>query len=138
LGGIYISCGTFSGEDKSGSALWGVLGGMRAIADTGALAAIARLDANWEVASTYMLIDPDDAAALLPSLRLYRTELEQLIAPIRDPFVAMQNDQMVDGLDFIKAKYGKGKGWQYYCVLDLEQALVISSAEGQPVVLTWD
>jgi len=138
LGGIYISCGTFSGKDKSGSALSGVLAGMQAIADTGALAAMARLDANLEVASSYVLIAPDDAAALLPCLRRYRTELEQLIAPIRDPFVAMQNDEMVDGFDFGEAKYGKGKGWQYYCVLDLEQALVISSAEGQPVVLNWD
>ena len=138
MGGIYIRCGTFSGKDKSGSALSGVLAGMQPIDDADALAAMARLDMSLEVASSYVLIAPDDATVLLPCLRRFRTELEQLIAPIRDPFVAMKNDEMVDGLDSGTAKYGTGKGWQYYCALDLEQAFEISVAEQQPVVLTWD
>jgi hypothetical protein len=138
LGGIYISCGAFAGQDKSGSALEGVLAGMHPIAGKYALAAITRLKASLETASSHALIAPDDAAALLPCLRRYRTELEQLISPVRDPFVAMRNDELADGLDFAAAKYGKGKGWQYYCVLDLEQAFEISFRQQQPVVLTWD
>jgi hypothetical protein len=52
LGGIYIRCGTFSGKDKSGSALSGVLAGMQPIDDADALAAMARLDMSLEVASS--------------------------------------------------------------------------------------
>ena len=35
------------------------------------------------------------------------------------------------------AKAGKGIGWQYYCVVDLERAFAVAGLQSRNVVLSW-
>ena len=41
------------------------------------------------------------------------------------------------GLDGVAAKWGKGKGWQLYCVRDLIAACAASAAEGASIYITF-
>jgi hypothetical protein len=145
LGGIYIDCGSFSGEDKSGSAILGVLEGMQPMADPTVRVILAHLSERVQImlqtqAPTVTEIHPNDASALLPDLRRYRAKLEKRLGPIRDPHTAINNDR-VEGEAFGRGtarKWGAGLGWQYFCVLDLERAFDTSAAEQVAVVLSWD
>jgi hypothetical protein len=145
MGGIYIECGTFAGEDKSGSAILGVLEGMQPMADPTARVVMTQLTERVKTmlqsrASTITQISPNDALVLLPDVRRYRANLEQRLGPIRDPHTAIGNDR-VEGEAFgmgTARKWGAGLGWQYFCVLDLERAFDTSIADQEAVVLSWD
>lgn len=54
-----------------------------------------------------------------------------------EPFNAPQIDEE-RGLKATDAKWGKGIGWRYYCLHDLEQALRVSIQTGDPVVVHFD
>ena len=145
MGGIYIDCGTFSGDFKSGSAILGVLEGMQPMADPTVRVILTQLGERVRTmlqtkAPTETEIHPDDASALLPDLRRYRAQLEQRLGPIRDPHTAIHNDRVAREAYWMetKRKYGAGLGWQYFCVLDLERAFDISVAGQKAVVLSWD
>jgi hypothetical protein len=139
MGGIYIDCGSFAGEDKSAKAILFVLAGMRGIADPDALPILTRLIADvtqmlhtsGASTTTETEIASGDAAVLLPYAHRYRDQLEQSLGPIRDPYIAIANDRR-DGI------FLEGRGRQYHCVLDLERAFEVSLAEQQPVVISWD
>ena len=137
MGGINIHCGSFSGRDKSGSAFEGVLAGLKPIADGWARAAIERIEAELMLASSFILISPADAAQLLPLLRRYRSVLERDLGPARDLKDLLRHDEEIVGLDPVEAKSGKGQGWQYYCVTDLERAFEVAGLEARNVVLCW-
>jgi hypothetical protein len=145
LGGIYIECGSYAGEDKSGSAILGVLEGMQPMADPTIRLILAQLSERVQImlqtqASSVTEIHPNDTSALLPDLRRYRAKLERRLGAIRDPHAAIQNDR-VQGEAFgmgTARKWGDGLGWQYFCVLDLERAFETSVAEQEAVVLSWD
>ncbi len=145
MGGIYIDCGSFAGEDKSGSAILGVLESMQQMADPTVRAILAQLSERVQImlqtqASTVTEIHPNEASALLPDLRRYRAKLEQRLGPIRDPHTAIHNDK-VEGEAFgmgTARKWGAGLGWQYFCVLDLERAFDTSVTDQVAVVLSWD
>jgi hypothetical protein len=141
MAGGYISCGSFMGADKSGSAFEGLLEAIaqslpteesRQFRDT-----VIRpvLDPGYSEEQT--LIVPADVALLLRGpLRSYYDHLgEQLGYPL--PLEAPDLDRKA-GLDPVEAKWGKGLGWQHYCAHDLLQACLESRRSGEPVVLSFD
>jgi hypothetical protein len=145
MGGIYIDCGSFAGEDKSGSAILGVLEGMQPMAGPTVRVILGQLSERVQImlqtqAPTVTEIHPNEASALLPDLRRYRAKLEQRLGPMRDPHTAIHNDRVAgDAFGMGTArKWGAGLGWQYFCVLDLERAFDTSVADQEAVVLSWD
>lgn len=136
MSGGYISCGTFHGDDKSGSALQGVLEGLKALEDARYSEIVARLREELDQATGEVQIDVGTAAILAPAIRTYREAIEAELGGPRDPFeVAAEDAQKMNPID---AKWGAGLGWRYYCVVDLETALDVSAAEGEPVLIEFD
>jgi hypothetical protein len=139
MGGVYVSCGAFSGRDKSCSAISGVVDEIIPLADPAELRLLAPIIEWLEVGPDHVVIDACEAQGLLPLIVRYREIIETQIAPIRDPFEQMGKDHSDDPtLDVIDAKYGKGLGWRYYCVLDLEKAMMAAGETGDPVALVRD
>lgn len=139
MGGIYISCGDFSGSDKSCSAIDGVIREMMPHATEEQQRALLSVNAGLDSGNEYTMIEAEQARILLPLVVRYREQIEALIAPIRDPFDQMQKDfDDTPSLNPTEAKYGKSVGWRYYCALDLEKAFTVADGTGEPAVLTWD
>jgi hypothetical protein len=139
MGGVYIECGSFAGEDKSCSAIEGVLEDMALEADAPQRDAIARIEGSLNSGEEHVEIDATDAQSLLSLVSRYRSDLLRRIAPITDPFEQIERDlQANPDLDPTAAKYGKSIGWKLYCVIDLEKAFAVSVEEDKPVILTWD
>lgn len=137
MGGINIYCGSFSGDDKSGSAVEGVLAGMEAMASTHEVEAIARVKSALEDASDHILIEPDEARLLLPLLRRYSAEVDGQLAVPGDPFDQMARDEDGSTIDATVLKFGAGPGWRAYCARDLLKAFEVADAEAEPVALVW-
>ena len=113
MGGIYIQCGSFQGNDKSGSAIEGVLDELALIASPAQLELIAKIRSCLDGGEQYAMIATDDADALAPLLGRYRTRIEARIAPITNPVDQMEKDHHDDPTqNATDAKYGKGLGWQ--------------------------
>jgi hypothetical protein len=128
MGGLHISCGSFSGEDKSGSAFEGVLG---ALQDAPA-GFIADITAGFED-SEYVLIPADKAAVLLPLVVAFR---ERLVSEIgHDDWWKETLEEEKAGLKPVDAKWGAGRGWRLYCATDLIRACEVSSVEQEPVLV---
>lgn len=139
MGGIYIQCGSFEGEDKSGSAIEGVLQDIAHTARDSQRIAITRIADQLNAGADHALIEPDVARQLAPLIDRYCSKIAADIAPVTDPFVQIERDHEADpNLDPTEAKYGKGLGWRYYCALDLARAFAASANEDEPVILTWD
>ena len=141
MSGGYIHCGEFSGDDKSGSAISGVLEALpECVADDmrGEFADTVSipLAEYLEAAEDHFLIEPEMSAQLIePVDRLYERYGNELGHP--EPFEALQLDDD-RGLDPTEAKWGKGIGWRYYCLHDLRIALRQSLESGEPVVISFD
>lgn len=129
MAGGNIGCGSFQGQDKSGSALEAVLDALAPQADEWVTAAKQQLDT-----ADYVLIDVDHAAGLLPFLKAYHT---QLIADIgHDDWARAVRDEEA-ALGPTAAKWGVGKGWRLYCVVDLISACELAAMEQQPVCIAF-
>lgn len=107
MGGINIYCGSFEGEDKSGSAFEDVLDDLSILADAKTRSVIARIKLSLEEASDHILVLPDDASGLIEPLRAYNAtstkfEIERL-----------------------------------YCSRNLLKACETATAEGEPIALVW-
>ncbi|WP_430419381.1 hypothetical protein [Phenylobacterium sp.] len=137
MGGINIYCGSFSGDDKSGSAFEGVLAGMEAMASTHEGEAIARVKSALEDASDHILIEPDEARLLLPLLRRYSAEVDGQLAVPGDLFDQMARDEDESTIDATVLQFGAGLGWRAYCARDLLKAFEVADAEAEPVALVW-
>ena len=146
MGGGYVSCGAFSGEDKSCSAFQGVIEQVETLpcfAPSGEFGQFfsrvkaflsGQPDPEW---TDYLLITPQQAAEFAP----YLEDCKQgLIADLgtSDPFDAIEKDAAVSGLDETEAKWGKGKGWRLYCVTDLLRAVEHSKATGEDICVSFD
>lgn len=141
MAGGYISCGDFSGDDKSGSAISGVFATLpeclpeserNAFIET----ALDPLAEYLEENEDHFLIEPDTASMLLgPVDTLYSQYANELGNP--EPFNAPQIDED-RGMDATDAKWGQGIGWRYYCLHDLRLALRKSIESGEPVVVSFD
>ena len=137
MGGINIHCGTFSGRDQSGSAFEGVLAAVKPIADGWARAAIERIESELMLASNFILISPADATVLFPLIQRYKAVLERDLGQARTLDELLRHDEEITGLDATEAKAGKGIGWQYYCVVDLERAFAVAGLQSRNVALSW-
>jgi hypothetical protein len=89
------------------------------------------------VTGDYVLISAEEIRQLLPFLEQCR---DALVAELgtADPFEAIEMDDKVPGLDPVDAKWGKGKGWQVYCVLDLLRAAAHSQETGEAICVSFD
>jgi hypothetical protein len=141
MGGVYIRCGSFEGEDKSGSAIDGLLDELFPLADAGqrhALSSVRRA-LQGEADGDFGRIAKADAAALAPLLQTYVAGVHSRYGPLSDPFELVDRDFAEDpSLDPTDAKYGKSRGWRLYCATDLLEACKTSAREHEDVILTWD
>ncbi|MEM6691796.1 MAG: hypothetical protein AAF664_20375 [Planctomycetota bacterium] len=97
---------------------------------------IAPLQESLEAAEDHILIDTDVALQLIgPVDQLYEQYGSELGNP--EPINAPQIDED-RGLDPTDAKWGKGTGWQYYCLHDLRLAIRESIESDEPVVIHFD
>jgi hypothetical protein len=138
MGGVYISCGKFSGDDKSGSAFQGLLAGIADLLSSAEAAEYRSqiFDPVISALTDHTLITPKIAAQLHPLLKRYSDRLrERLGNP--DPWEAPGLDEKA-GLDPTAAKWGEGLGWQYYCAHDLLRACEVSAETNEPIVVSFD
>ncbi len=141
MGGGYISCGQFCGDDKSGSAISGVFEAIPELIPEDARSefissVLDPLADSLEENGDYFLIEPEIAALLLPPVdALYMQYGNELGNP--EPFDAPEIDED-RGLDTTEAKWGKGIGWRYYCLHDLRIALRKSIESKESVVINFD
>ena len=145
MGGGYISCGDWMGNDKSGSASTAVFEQLERFMSGPDLEAF-NLFMNSPVDPTEMeaghfdetliVIPQTIAVTLIEPLERYRDELSTKLGhPL--PVAAPSLDQKA-GIDPTKAKYGAGDGWRLYCVADLIEACQRSRKTNAPVEISWD
>jgi hypothetical protein len=84
----------------------------------------------------YILIEPSIAERLIPALEGFNARIGQELG-FPEPWDAPAKDEEA-GLDSIEAKWGKGKGWQYYCANDLLHACHVSAESREPICVTFD
>jgi hypothetical protein len=137
MGGINICCGSFEGEDKSGSAIEGVLNGIEGTATAPERTIIGRLKAAILEVEDHLLIEPDDARVLLPILRQYTARLDAQLAIPGDPLDQMRRDERQSPASITELQYGESLGWRAYCARDLLKAFEAADAESEPVALVW-
>jgi hypothetical protein len=137
MGGINICCGSFEGEDKSGSAIEGVLSGINGTATTAERMIIDRLTAAILEVEDHLLIEPEDARLLLPILRQYAARLDAQLANPGDPLDQMRRDERQSPSRISELQYGESLGWRAYCAADLLKAFEVADAESEPVALIW-
>lgn len=141
MGGGYIHCGDFSGEDKSCSAISGVFEELPSVLPANKRAAfdaeiLAPLRSDLEANGDYFLIPPEVSVQLLP---VAESLLNQYRAKYGDSEVwdVMELDEAA-GLDSVEAKWGKSPGWRYYCLTDLCAGLRHSIATRTEVCISFD
>lgn len=137
MGGINIYCGSFEGEDKSGSAVEGVLNGIAEMASAPERTTIGRVRAALQDGEDHTLIEPEDARLLLPILRQYAARLDAQLATPGDPFDQMRRDERQLPARVTELQYGESLGWRAYCARDLLKAFEVADAESEPVALVW-
>lgn len=152
MGGGYIRCAEFEGDDKSGSPSFAVLKTVLHLTDSDLtepslfrkLFTKHAAPSKWVVVLRQfrgragVVIPSELARELLPPVETYYRHLgEELGHP--EPGAAPDLDKAA-GLDIRKAKWGSGPGpgWRYYCAHDLVAALQKSIATGQPVNIEFD
>jgi hypothetical protein len=137
MGGINIYCGSFEGEDKSGSAVEGVLSGMDEMASGPQRSAIARVKSALLEGEDHALIEPGDARLLLPLLRQYGGHLDAQLALPGDPLDQMRRDERQSPARISELQYGESLGWRAYCARDLLHAFEVADAQSEEVALVW-
>ena len=141
MGGGYIQCDDFSGDDKSGSAMSGVLEELPSQVSelergTFVNEVIVPLQTQLGETGEYFLIPPATSKRLLPAVESLFDEYRQRLGDV-EVWDAIEMDDE-SGLDSIQAKWGKGAGWRYYCLTDLRVALRRSIDSDSDVCVTFD
>ena len=137
MGGINIYCGSFEGEDKSGSAVEGVLDGVEQMASAPERATIGRIRAALQAGEDHALIEPADARLLLPTLRQYAVRLDAELSTPGDPLDQIRRDERQSPARTTELQYGESLGWRAYCARDLSRAFETADAESEEVALVW-
>lgn len=137
MGGINIYCGSFEGEDKSGSAFEAVMSGMSEDASAAERSILNRVTAAMAEGEDHMLIAPEDTRALLPLLRRYAAQISSQLARPDDPLDQMARDEQASPGRTTELQYGESLGWRAYCARDLLQAFETADTEGEEVALVW-
>ncbi|SCB13355.1 hypothetical protein GA0061102_100311 [Rhizobium miluonense] len=111
MGGINIYCGSFVGDDKSGTMFETVLAEVTAHARNVDTTRIIRsIISSIDDARDHILISPEDAA--------------NLISPFTDCLDHYRNKFSADDL-------------RAYCLIDLLEACKTSAMETEPVAIVW-
>lgn len=137
MSGINIYGGSFSGDDKSGSAFEGVLAGMETLGSAEERATIAGIRAALSEAEDHIVVETADVRRLLPMLRKYAAELEGQLAVPGDPFDQMSRDDQASPGRATELQYGEELGWRAWCARDLLRAFETADAESEQVALVW-
>ncbi len=142
MGGIYISCGEYFGEDKSGSAIEGVLAALLeqlAPADRAPFQAALAPLFEGDIDEMGVELGAEAVAALEGPLRTYYEALGAKLGhpePWEAPDLDAQGAQGVQGA--VDAKWGAGDGWRYYCAHDLLQACEVHrESGGAPILIAY-
>ena len=130
MSGGNIHCGSFTGNDKSGSALEGVLAALSEQAGDIVQEIRTGLDEG-----DYVLIPETRAVQLLPLLRSYRQALISEMG--HEDWARETAAEESAGMDSIKAKWGAGRGWRLYCVTDLIRACEASIAQHEVICVAF-
>ena len=141
MGGGYIHCGGFLGNDKSGSAISGLVAALPQYVSTAVRtdfenSIIDPLRAALDDCQDHILIDPSTAERLIPGLQGFIDRVGRDLG-FPEPWDAPGKDKEA-GLDQTEAKWGKGKGWQYYCANDLLEACRMSVQCREPICVSFD
>lgn len=141
MAGGYIQCNGFMGGDKSGSAIFGLIDALPEFlpaADRLSFrnTVIAPLREALDGCQEHILIEPDLAESLIPALENFNARIGQELG-FPEPWDAPAKDEEA-GLEPTEAKWGKGKGWQYYCAHDLLQACRVSVESREPICVSFD
>jgi hypothetical protein len=126
MAGLHVRSGAYSGGDKSGTPLFGLLGDLGGVPEE----LIIYMKSGFDtIEQKPILIGEDNVKSLLPALIEYRNQIILKIGH-EDVDKAMREDE-VAGVDMFKAKYGRGPGygWRLYCVTDLVEACTNSLSE---------
>lgn len=137
MAGGEIVCGSFAGKPESGSALPGVLDALAKRTDGKVKETIKRLKKpfgrkDWP---DHIEINKRDAAVLRPLLDEYKKDLVRIIG--HSDWSKANEEEEAAGLDTTDAQYGKGKGWQLYCVKDLMSACRVAAAENEAIHIVF-
>ena len=129
------------GEDKSGSAISGVLRELLAILPPAEAAAFQKKVSSpvleaMEGGEQEVEITPAAVSLLLEPLRRYHAHLDKTLGHPH-PYEAPELDRK-RGMDMTDAKWGDGLGWQFYCTHDLLRACEVSQRTGASIVLNFD
>ncbi len=141
MGGVYIQCGSFLGNDKSGSAIEGLLDELLPLASAAQQVVLEqiRVALDGEPDGDYGRVASADAAALISLLEAYIADIQGRYGPIADPFELIDRDFAENpSLDQTAAKYRDSRGWRLYCATDLAEACKTARQESEDVILTWD
>ena len=141
MGGGYISCGSFSGADKSGSAISGVWKMLETeYAGDELIARLQSWDAEaqraFEAGSQEADIPAELATELIEPLERYVADLGNKLG--NPPHERAPQLDAEAGIPPIDAKWGAGDGWRYYCAVDLLSACRESARTGAVVVVAFD
>lgn len=137
MSGINIYGGSFSGDDKSGSAFEGVLTGMDTLGSAEERATIAGIKAALSEAEDHIVIETADVRRLLPLLRRYAAGIDGQLAVPGDPFDQMARDELASPGRATELQYGEGLGWRAWCARDLLRAFETAETEAEQVALVW-
>lgn len=134
MGGGYISCGDFEGDDKSASAFFGVFAAIRsdleALNDAQVQSfvyQVGRVETGHD--DPPIAIAPHLASVLLPRLVIFRDQLVERLGT-RDRYAALEANP--------EGKWGEGLAWQFNCVEDLIPACEHAVENQENVVIDFD
>ena len=128
MAGLNISCGTFYGDDKSGSAFEGVLD---ALSD--APAELVRSIKEGFDGGDHVLISEKQAASLLPLLVEYRARLVNEMG--HEDWASEVAAEEAAELDPTGGKWAASRGWRLYCTTNLIRACQTSAVEHEPIAI---
>lgn len=140
MGGGRIVCGDYTGEDKSGSAISGLLEALQEFLSCGSYprqikSTVDEIAARLQRAGDHILIESELAINLKAALVAWHAE-QQARNGFQDQWEAVLSDDST-GLDPVDAKWGKGPGWRYHCACDMIKACTISQATGEPICIAF-
>lgn len=125
MSGLYVSCGSFEGGDKSASALDEVLD-MLVDVPPGVLDAIRPVFDDC-----YASVPEEIAASLLPCLRVGRAALVARLG--HEDSARADQEACAAG----ETRLRSGPGWELWCFDEVIRACEVSAAEHAPVVFVY-
>lgn len=145
MAGGYITCGDFEGDDKSGSALLGVIADLQALlrweSEPELNALLSKMHsfvsgegeqpAEWDEGIELSAIE-------IKSLAPYLKKCRELLISQVGPDDSDLNKAMDEESKTSDAKWGGGAGWRLYCCNDLLTAAMHSTATQESVHITFD